>query len=258
VIDFIRPSLAALALLSAQAMAAEPAPDLAVKTKFIEASVMLDPAIRADTPLAENLRAEGKRWIDRNRTDAAKEFRSDPMLFRDNRPWTFERRYDRASQVADRYVSVVRTDFMNTGGAHPNTDINTILWDDTAKKRISIRPFFKETADNGPTMTALRDAAIAAVKAEKAARKIDDSGVLDWYKDVQPTLLKVGAVTLAPSSEAGKSAGLTFHYPPYAVGPYVEGSFVVSVPWRSFKTFLSAEGAAIFAGDLPPDSSQGK
>ncbi len=55
--------------------------------------------------------------------------------------------------VADRYVSVVRTDYMDTRGAHPNTDVNTILWDQTANKRISIRPFFTETADSGPTMT---------------------------------------------------------------------------------------------------------
>ena len=44
---------------------------------------------------------------------------------------------------------------MDTGGAHPNSDVNTILWDATEKKRISIRPFFTETADNGPTMKAM-------------------------------------------------------------------------------------------------------
>ena len=37
----------------------------------------------------------------------------------------------------------------------------------------------------------------------------------------------IGAVTLAPSTEAGRSSGLTFHYPPYAVGPYAEGEYVV-------------------------------
>jgi hypothetical protein len=36
-------------------------------------------------------------------------------------------------------------------------------------------------------------------------------------------LLKIGAVTLAPSTASGKSSGLTFHYPPYAVGAYALG-----------------------------------
>ena len=41
---------------------------------------------------------------------------------------------------------------MDTHGAHPNSDVNTILWDKSESKRISIRPFFTETADNGATM----------------------------------------------------------------------------------------------------------
>ena len=32
--------------------------------------------------------------------------------------------------------------------------------------------------------------------------------------------MKIGPVTLAPSTAAGKSSGLTFHYAPYAVGAY--------------------------------------
>jgi hypothetical protein len=45
------------------------------------------------------------------------------------------------SVVADRYVSIVRDDYLDTHGAHPNTDVDTIIWDEAAKKRISIRPF---------------------------------------------------------------------------------------------------------------------
>jgi len=235
------------------AFAAEQKPDAAVKTKFIEASVTLDPAIRSNAALAENLLTEGKRWLERNRAEAAKEYKASPELFRDGRAWAFERKYSQASKVADRYISMIRTDYIYTGGAHPNTDINTLLWDDSAKKQISIRPFFKETADNGPTLQLLRSAAIAAVKAEKKQRGIDDIEAGDWYKGIEPTLLKVGAVSLAPSTIPGKSAGLDFHYPPYAVGSYAEGPYVVFVPWESFKTALSAEGAAIFAGARPAE-----
>uniref|UniRef100_UPI00195317E1 hypothetical protein n=1 Tax=Escherichia coli TaxID=562 RepID=UPI00195317E1 len=91
------------------------------------------------------------------------------------------------------------------------------LWDKAENKAISIRPFFTETADNGPAMTAMQKAVIASLKIEKKKRDSDLTG--DWLKSVEPKLLKIGAVTLAPSTEAGRSSGLTFYYPPDAVGP---------------------------------------
>lgn len=237
---------------SSFAAAPKPKPDAAVKTQYVDASVTLDAAIRAEAPLAANLLAEGKRWIEKNRAEAAAEFKSDPELFRDGRAWTFERNYGQTSKVGGRYVSIVRMDYVYTGGAHPNTEINTILWDLDAKKQISVRPFFTETADDGPTMKALQAAAIAAVKAEKKAREVEDDGI--WQRGIEPKLLNVGAVSLAPSTIADKSAGLDFHYSPYAVGSYAEGSYIVFVPWEVFKAYLSPQGAAIFAGKKPPEA----
>src|ERR1700736_3858581 len=68
---------------------------------------------------------------------------------------------------------------------------------------------------------------------------------------------KIGAVTLAPSTEAGKSSGLTFHYPPYAVGPYVEGEYVAFVPWETLKPYLTPEGMKIFGGARPKGDDDG-
>jgi hypothetical protein len=243
-----------IAIACASGALAKSKPDSIVKTKYIDASVTLDSAIRANAPLTDSLLADGKHWIEKNRVDTAKEFKSSPELFRDGHAWTFERTYAQTSNVCGRYVSIVRTDYVYTGGAHPNTLIDTILWDEEAKKQISIRPFFKETADNGPTLKTLRDAAMAAIKVEKKARGIDDSGAIDWYKEVKPTLLKVGAISLAPSTMAGKSAGLAFHYSPYAVGSYAAGSYTVFVPWETFKENLSTQGLAIFGGDQLPDT----
>ncbi len=63
---------------------------------------------------------------------------------------------------------------------------------------------------------------------------------------IKPSLLELGPVMLAPSTESGKSAGLTFHYSPYGVGPYAEGPYTVFVPWTDFRQYLSPEGV----GDL--------
>ena len=227
-----------------------PGPTPRSRTRPIEANVFLDDRIKADPALAADCLAEGRKWLDKNAADAAREKKEDPQLFRDG-AWSFERKYGIRSVVADRYVSIVRDDYMDTHGAHPNTDVNTILWDKAGNKRISIRPFFTETADSGPAMTAMQKAVIASLKVEKKKRDSSETATAEWFKGVEPRLLKIGAVTLAPSTETGKSSGLTFHYPPYAVGPYAEGQYVAFVPWETLKPFLTPEGQRIFAGARP-------
>jgi Protein of unknown function (DUF3298) len=239
-------AVACLASLAC-AHAADPRPDAAIKNKAVEANVFLDDKIKADAELAADCLAEGKKWIAKNATEAEASRKQDPQFFKDG-GWSFERKYEIRSVVGGHYVSILRSDYMDTHGAHPNSDIDTILWDATAKKRISIRPFFTETADNGPTMRAILKGVIASLNIEKKQRDTSETATAEWYKGLEPKLLKIGAVTLAPSTEAGKSSGLTFHYPPYAVGPYVEGQYVAFVPWETLKPYLTPEGITIFGG----------
>ena len=242
-------AVAALALTS-PSRAADLKPDAIIKNRNIEARVFLDDKIKADAALAADCLAEGKKWLDKNAAEAAASRKEDPQFFKDG-GWDFERKYSIRSVVTERYVSLLRNDYMDTHGAHPNSDVNTILWDKTENKRISIRPFFTETADNGPTMKAMVRAVIASLRIEKKKRDTSETATDEWFKGVEPSLVKIGAVTLAPSTEAGKSSGLTFHYPPYAVGPYAEGEYIAYVPWETLKPYLTAEGARIFGGARP-------
>jgi hypothetical protein len=245
---------AACAAALGAASAVETRPDFSIKTKAIEASVILDEKIKADPALAANCLAEGKAWAAKNRADADKERKQEPELFRDG-PWTMERKYETRSVVDGRYVSIVRGDYENTGGAHPNSSSNTILWDKSAGKRISIRPFFTETADNGPTLKAMRQGIIASLGVEKKKRGAEgmDASAIEA---IEPKLLGIGPVSLAPSTEEGKSSGLTFHYAPYAVGSYAEGGYVAFVPWETLKPYLTPEGAKIFGGARPKDDEE--
>jgi Protein of unknown function (DUF3298) len=239
---------ACLAVIAA--FGADPKPDAAFKNKQLDASVFLDDKIKKDAVLTVDCLADGKKWIATVAADAAKSLKEDPQLFRDG-AWTYERRYTIRSVVADRYVSIVRSDYSDTHAAHPNSDVDTVLWDRTQKKRISIRPFFTETADNGATMNAMRAAIIGALKIEKKKRDAHETASDEFFQNLEPKLLGIGAVTLAPSAEAGRSSGLSFHYPPYAVGPYAEGEYVAFVPWETLKPFLTPEGERIFGGARP-------
>lgn len=246
-------ALAAVAVCGAllgPANAVDPKPDAVIKTKSIDARVFLDDKIKSDAALAANCLAEGKKWLDKNATEAAASRKADPQFFKDG-GWDFERKYTLRSVVDDRYVSILRNDYMDTHGAHPNSEVDTILWDRAANKRISIRPFFTETAAKGPTMKAMVQAVITSLKAEKTKRDASETATDEWFKGLEPNLLRIGAVTLAPSTEAGKSSGLAFHYPPYAVGPYAEGEYVAFVPWETLKPYLTAEGSRIFSGARP-------
>jgi hypothetical protein len=256
----VRHAAIAIGFLAATALwspshAADPKPDAAVKNKTIEANVFLDGKIKANPTLAAYCLADGRSWLDKSAVDAAKEMKQNPQFFKDG-PWSYERKYSIRSVVADRYVSIIRDDYMDAHAAHPNTNVNTILWDKTESKPISIRPFFAETADNGPTLTAMQKAIIASLRAEKKKRDSSETATAEWFKGVEPKLLKIGAVTLAPSTDAGKSSGLTFHYPPYAVGPYVEGQYVAFVPWETLKPYLTPEGQRIFGGARPKGDAE--
>ena len=227
-------------------------PDFTINTKAAEITVAVESALKKHPGLAADCLAEGKRWAEKMRQDADKERRESPVMFPEGRRWSLEREYTSRSLVG-RYVSILRADYSFTGGAHPNTYVDTILWDRDARRRISIRPFFKESADNGPTMTALAKLVRAAVAAEKKAREIplDDDPDKQFAKAIKPQLIGIGPVSLAPSTLADKSSGLTFHFSPYAVGAYAEGPYTVFVPWTDLRPYLSAEGTALFGGDRP-------
>jgi hypothetical protein len=255
--------LVALAVYATAADAA-PKPQISIRSKAAAITVSIDGALRAHPGLAEDCLAEGRRWANRTRAESDKTRVEEPEFFAKGRRWTFDRTY-RQRSVVGRFVSVVRDDDTYTGGAHPNTRTNTILWDRVARKRVSVRPFFGETADNGPTLTAIARLARIAIATEKLARDAINVDVpkgkltperlaaLDDFivQGISPTLLKLGPITLAPSTVPGRSSGLTLHYSPYDVGAYAEGPYTAFVPWTSFRQFLSPEGRAIFGGERP-------
>jgi len=246
----------ALAAPLAVAVAADK-PAFTVKTRSIEASVSIDNALQAYPGLYDGLLAEGRREAEKWRATAEADRKDTPDIFGRGRRYDFERSYQQRSAIG-RYVSILRNDYINTLGAHPNSDVNTILWDAEAQKRVSIRPLFKETAPGGPTLTRLAKAVRASLAAEKKTRSGEavNAETDEDLANIQADLLKIGAVALAPSSEPNKSAGMLFYFPPYAVGPYAEGPYTAFVSWRAFKDDLSPDGAALFGGERPPGDAK--
>lgn len=249
----LRLALVALLAFAGSAMAAdEPKPVVSVDDKTIEASIVIDPALKAYPALYERLLASGEREYDKVRAEAAAEFKSTPDMFSDGRKF-FYKRTDRLRSAIGPYISIVRGDDTYEGGAHPNHIVDTLLWNASTKRFMNIKPFFKEMADDGPTLKLLARLIRAALAAEKRARDIEvvDPDTDQWLSGVKPKITDIGGIALSPSTEAGKSAGLIAYFSPYAVGPYVEGEYVVFVPYTAFAVTLSPQGTALFGGARP-------
>ena len=107
------------------------APQISVEKKYVEISVAVDAGFKPFASLFANCLSEGTAWADKKYSSAAAEWRDNRAAFRDGLQWTYDRDYALRS-VVGRYVSIVRSDSTFEGGAHPNQEIDTILWDSVA------------------------------------------------------------------------------------------------------------------------------
>jgi hypothetical protein len=231
----------------------EPPPVAAIDNKAIEGGVTVDPKLKAYPALYRRLTAAGKTALAKWRGDAEHDLKTSPDMFTNGRRYSYWRSYQVRSIVGP-YVSILQSEDTYSGGAHPNHVIDTLLWDAKAGGMISIRPFFREMATNGPTMRLLARRIRAAVAVEKRKRGIPvaNPNSDEWLSTIKPKLTEIGGIALAPSTERGKSGGLIDYFSPYAVGSYAEGTYTVFVPWGAFKAHLSREGKALFGGERPP------
>ena len=70
-----------------------------------------------------------------------------------------------------------------------------------------------------------------------------------WLKDFKPSIELLSTFTLVPSRQAGKVAGLSFHFNPGLLGAKADGKYSVYVPASIFAASLSDIYADHFAGE---------
>jgi hypothetical protein len=141
-------------------------------------------------------------------------------------------------------VSAKKAWFEFTGGAHPNHGSDGLIWDVRQGLQILPGELFRAGAPRAPLDRALCDAIKAAKAARQGAQPVGPNFPCPNWDD--------GDVVLAPSTVAGKFGGLTFLYDPYALGPYVEGDYAVTIPQETFRSALSPTYAALFSGAPGP------
>lgn len=185
-------------------------------------------------PLDEALRAEAARALDAFKAAAARNADA-------TRPYTFALT-DRAAFVSDRYVSVLRALESWTGGAHGTLSVEALTWDDRAGTAV--------TLDALVTPEGME--AISAALRDGVAREVHGGQPPEPWRAriLQATVaspMRLTNFTVA-ADEAGRPAGLDFHFNPYEVGPWSSGAPVVRAPLDSFADHLTPQGAALFGG----------
>lgn len=185
-----------------------------------------------NAPVDDFLESEGRTRID-DFVREGRQFAADGML-----GWGWEmHEYVTLEGVASSYLSLLNHVYVYTGGAHPNSFFATYL--------LSLRP-------SGVTMLGIQD-----------LFRTDST----WLKRITPLILEdlarqeaawvtQGDVTeLTPNDLAAftlSADGLTFYFSPYAMGPYVQGSFEVILPYEALLGLAPAGGVLEAFGTAAP------
>jgi hypothetical protein len=217
---------------------------------YIEAGVRIDNRLKVFPKLFESLVREGKKFGADNEEAAAEQWREDKTAFPGGMPYSYHLAY-RLRAAAGKYVSVIIDESEYTGGAHPNHGSTTLLWDRDKHERVDFRTLFKDPAPDSADMQKLSKLILDALAAEKKKRDVPFDLDDMWFKDWKADFDNFGQPSLAPSTAAGKSSGVTFHFSPYEAGAYAEGDYVAFVPASALLPLLTPEAQKLFGGERP-------
>ncbi len=145
----------------------------------------------------------------------------------------------------DKLLSLQSDTYNFSGGAHGNSDLELLLWDRALKAPVKTAALFKADANR----TKLDALLCRMIVNAKKAREGDNFNPTDTTWPCPKSADSV--LVLAPSDQAGKAGGVTFLFSPYAVGPYSDGAFEITVPQQAFHDALAPAYADEFAGRPP-------
>ena len=137
-----------------------------------------------------------------------------------NYSWT---RYEtlETKRYTPRVLSLLGTTSVYAGGAHPNVVFYALnfLWEDGAPTRLELRDLFAPGAAD-EALSRLTDYVLEDLRRQDAAWVVD--GTVSTLGE------ELEIFTLG-------ERGLEFVFAPYAVGPYVQGPFFVTVPYETLR-----------------------
>jgi len=129
-----------------------------------------------------------------------------------------------------RFISLINTNWMYTGGAHGNTFYESLAFDRKHRRIIKLSSLFNGEEAEAKARKTIRTYVIKDILRQKAERmeKPVEGFKDEWVSNGVEGKFQVS--TLEPSDQKGKVAGLRMWYGPYAVRSFAAGPFDAFVP----------------------------
>ena len=132
---------------------------------------------------------------------------------------------------------------LDTGGAHPNSEYQSLLWDVKKDAEITNTDLFDPLIDQKPIDAYL----CKAIESERTKR----TGSPQSQGANCPKLSQSRLVMIA-ASIPGKIGAVDIVYAPYEVGSYAEGPYFIRLPQTVFKPYVKSTYHNAFDGEVAP------
>ncbi len=153
------------------------------------------------------------------------------------------------SAQSPRLLSLYAEESDFSGGAHPTSSFQTLVYDKTKKDLINGSALFA----NGADMKAIDAYLCHQIEAERSRRL--EQPTTQAASGLPCPHLADSKLILIPSTLSGHIGAIDALYAPYEVGAYVEGPYEIRVPQTLLKPVLSPEFADQFGGDPVKDNA---
>lgn len=131
-----------------------------------------------------------------------------------------------ASALPD-WLSLSRLEWTYAGGAHGNSVFGSMVWDKSKDRMVAPSSMFKSPKALTAAVREPFCKALNQQRAKKRGARVDAGSDEMFSECIDP----MNSSALVPVSSNRRTFDrLTFLIPPYAAGPYVEGSYEVTLP----------------------------
>jgi len=157
-------------------------------------------------------------------------------------PWSLN--IDMNNYISDtNVVSILGYVFSFTGGAHPNHSYFSVNFVKNTQEMINLEDLFDNMETALDEISKFVISNILMQKSERLNEKITED---EWVAEgAWPEIKNYSIFVFVPDKE-NSIEGLKFIFPPYQIGPYVEGEYEVTVPTNIFYKNLKNQYKDIF------------
>lgn len=165
------------------------------------------------------------------------------------RQYAMEYRFE-ATAVEGDIISVLQNVYSYTGGAHPNYALKGIVQQKGQPEPVAIGAVVADAAGFGERLKSrLTDEKLERIYSDMSREMVSAEVTELLGDDANAGSVWGKNYVLAPSTEAGKFGGITVLFSPYDVGPYAEGSYVITVPASELEGKLTPDWSTRFGGE---------